>query len=304
MAPGPDLRPRTVGELLDGSFFFYRRYFGRFLLLATIVSLPTLVLAGVTAENAADVLRDALQSSLDSIRHPKADPLEVLGEQLALNLRAQTYGLIGTLLQAVSRGGAIAVMAVVTCAAVQRRPIPGVRDALRRAAPRIPAAILAYASQATLGILLACCMPLGIVALVLVTPVPAIIMFEVGGTERAIRRMLPQGPLGLLLKALLLPPAQVVDGTLRSILLSWHAATIARGTAYVFFVGLFVMFFVGAVTSAVAAALDSSAAWFWLNHYCEVLLLPIVGISVTLWYIDLRVRREAADLAKDAIDLA
>ena len=47
MASGPDLRPRTVGELLDGSFFLYRRYFGRFLLVATVVSLPALILAQV-----------------------------------------------------------------------------------------------------------------------------------------------------------------------------------------------------------------------------------------------------------------
>lgn len=304
MAPGPDLRPRTVGELLDGSFFLYRRYFGRFLLLATIVSLPTLILAGVTAETSADIIREAFQSSFDSIRHPKTDPMEALNEQLAMNLRTQAYSLLSTLLQALSRGGVIAVMAITTWAAVHRQPMPGIRETLRRAAPRIPAAVLAYASQAFLGFLLVCCMPIGVIALVVVTPAPALVMFERGGTERALRGALPRGAVGMLLKAVLLPPAQVIDATLRSILLGWHAATIGRGTCYVFFVYLFVTFFVVAVTSAGAAVLDSMATLFWLNHYCEVLFLPVVGISVTLWYVDLRVRREAADLGEGEIVLA
>ena len=304
MVPGPNFRPRTVGELLDGSFFFYRKHFGRFLLLATIVSLPTLIVAGVTAEAAADVLRDAFQTSLDSIVHPKQDPIEALQEQLALNMRTQTYGLIATLLQALSRGGVIAVMAITTFAALEGRSVPGVRETLRRALPRMPAAVLAYTCQAFLGPFLLCCPPGGVVLLVLITPAPVLVMFEVGAVERGVRAMLPAGALGVLIKGVALAPAQVIDATFRSLILGWHAVTIVRGTSFVFFIGLFVSLFVGAVTGAVTAVLDSGAAWFWLNHYCEVLFLPIVGISVTLWYFDLRIRREAADLIEGEIALA
>ena len=73
MAPGPDLRPRTVGELLDGSFFLYRRYFGRFLIVATAVSLPTLIVAGVTAEQSTEILRKAFEASFENARNPEPD---------------------------------------------------------------------------------------------------------------------------------------------------------------------------------------------------------------------------------------
>ena len=59
-----------------------------------------------------------------------------------------------------------------------------------------------------------------------------------------------------------------------------------------------------AAESAGASLFQSEALFFWLNHYCEVLFLPVVGISITLWYVDLRVRREAADLVEGEITLA
>ena len=60
-------------------------------------------------------------------------------------------------------------------------------------------------------------------------------------------------------------------------------------------------FFVSGVAGTVSGIFESGALFFWLNHYCEVVFLPIVGISVTLWYVDLRVRREAADLIEGEI---
>lgn len=307
MASPSDLRPRTVGELLDGSFFLYRRYFGRFLIVATVVSLRALVIAGLTAKESTDVLRDAWQNMVDSVRHPKTDPFEAFREQLDLNVRIQIVAFVSAILQSFSRGAAVATMAVATWAAVNRLPMPGARGILRSALPRLPGAALAFVAQSAIGMALGplvCCLPLVIIVTVLLTPVPAIVMFEQGALEQSLRSRLPRGPLGLAVKAVALPAAQVIDGTLRGFTLGWHAGTIARGTSYVFFVMLFVSFFVSAIAWVVAELFESGAAWFWMQHYCEVVFLPVVGISVTLWYVDLRVRREAADLLDGEIALA
>lgn len=307
MASGPDLRPRTVGELLDGSFFLYRRYFGRFLLVATIVSLPALVMAGLTAEMSGDALRDYFQSTYDSLRVDQKPTLEDTFARMNTSARFQVFALLGALLQSLSRGASVAMMAVATAAAISGETMPRAREILRRGWARAPGAILAYVSQATMGAAMLpffCCLPIVIVITVLLTPVPALVMFERGAIEMEIRRRAPRGAVGLLVKALLLPPAQVIDATLRSFVLGWHAATIARGTAYVFFVLTFVGVFVSGVAGAVAGLFESEALFFWLNHYCEVLFLPVVGISITLWYVDLRVRREAADLVEGEIALA
>jgi len=307
MASGPDLRPRTVGELLDGSFFLYRRYFARFLLVATIVSLPALVMAGLTAKMSGDALRDYFQSTYDSLRVDKPPTLGDAFSRFGTSARFQVFMLLGALLQSLSRGASVAMMAVATAAAISGERMPRAREILRRGLPRAPGAILAYVSQATMGaamVPLLCCLPVMIVVTVLLTPVPALVMFERGPIELEIRRRAPSGVPGTLVRALLLPPAQVIDATLRSFVLGWHAATIARGTAYVFFVLTFVGVFVSGVAGTFAGLFGSEALFFWLNHYCEVLFLPVVGISVTLWYVDLRVRREAADLVEGEITLA
>jgi hypothetical protein len=296
-----------VGELLDGSFFLYRKHFGRFLLVATAVSLPTLVLAGLMAEESADALRDYLQSTYDSVTVRKDPSLEDTFSQWGANMRFQVAAMIGTLLQSLSRGAAVATMAVATAAALNGHSMPGAREILRRSWRRAPAAILAYVSQAMMGVALLpllCCLPIMVIITVLLTPVPALVMFERGPIERELRGHLPGGVVGLMLKACFLPLAQVIDATLRSFVLGWHAATIARGTSFVFFLLLFVSFFVSGVAGAVAGLFDSGALFFWLNHYCEVVFLPIVGISITLWYVDLRVRREAVDLIEGEIALA
>jgi len=304
MASGPDLRPRSVGELLDGSFFLYRRYFGRFLIVATVVSLPTLIVAGVTAEQSTQVLREAMAASFENARHPETDLLKVIANQPAMDPDFQMMSFLANVLQSLSRGAATATMAVATAYAVSRKAMPSAREIILKALPRIPAAVFAYFFQSMFAVLVVCCMPLGIMVLVLLTPIPALIMFERGPVEREVRAFLPAGPIGLPLKAISLPVAQLIDGTLRSLTLSWHARTVARGTLYVFFVFLFVGFFVQAVSGGIAALVGSGSIWFWVNHYAEVIFLPIVGISVTLWYIDLRIRREGADLLDSEITLA
>ncbi len=304
MPTGPDLRPRTVGELLDGSFFLYRRYFGRFLLVATLVSLPTLVVAGLTAEKSTEILRQAFDAWFQNVRHPEPDPIKAMMNQPAFDPEFQMMSLIAAALQSLSRGAATATMAVATAFAVRREAMPGAIAIVKRALPRIPAAVLAYAFHSTFGFLIVCCPPIGIILMVLLTPIPALIMFEQGAVERELRAHLPTGPIGTLVKICTLPLAQLLDGTLRSLTLSWHAATVARGTLYVFFVYLFVGFFVQAASGGISALIGSESAWFWINHYAEVVFLPVVGISVTLWYIDLRIRREGADLLQDEIALA
>jgi hypothetical protein len=227
-----------------------------------------------------------------------------MANQPALDPKFQLMSFMATLLQSLSRGAATATMAVATAFAVSRETMPSASAIIRRAGPRIPAAVLAYAFQSMFTVLMVCCTPIGVVIMVLLTPIPAVIMFEQGAVEREARTLLPAGLLGTVLKAFLLPIAQLIDGTLRSLTLSWHAATVARGSIYVFFVFLFVSFFSQAVSGSVAIVVEDGSIWFWMNHYAEVIFLPIVGISVTLWYIDLRIRREGADLIEGEIALA
>ena len=154
MPLGSDLRPRTVGELLDGSFFLYRRYFGRFLIVATIVSLPTLIVAGLTAEQSTEVLRDAFESAFENARHPETDFMKAMSKQPAMDPKFQVMSLLATALQSLSRGAATAAMAVATAYAVRRETMPGAREIVRRALPRMPAAVLAYAFQSAFGVLI------------------------------------------------------------------------------------------------------------------------------------------------------
>ena len=108
MASGPDLRPRSVGELLDGSFFLYRRFFGRFLIVATAVSLPALIVAGLTAEQSTQILREATDAWLENLRHPETDPLKAFANQPAMDPEFQLMSFVANVLQSLSRGAATA----------------------------------------------------------------------------------------------------------------------------------------------------------------------------------------------------
>ncbi len=306
--PGrPDLRPRTVAELLDGSFFLYRRHFGRLLMTVTLLSVPTLVIAALTARFATDALRTVFESLVESsTRNPqKYDFGAQLRDQFTMQSQMLPVSVLMSVLQSVSRGGSVAVMAVAAAFAVNRETLPSAVAILRRAAPRVPGAILAHLLQAVVGLSpLGCCLPLLIVAIVVVTPVPAILMFEQGALETRLRRSVGASLPGRVGLAVMLPFAQVADATLRALSLGWHALTLVRGTWLVFVVGTFLSFFVLAAATGVGLLADSWELGFWANHYCEVLFLPVYGVAVVLWYLDLRVRREGADLTVARLELA
>ncbi len=296
MEPVPSLRPRTVGELLDGSFVLYRRHFGKLLLVATLVSLPALVVAGVTAEESTAVLSNVLYDTLESARRNQGNLLQHLRDSLQSAEGLERLSVISALIQAVSRGGAAAAMAVVVGAVAAGQAPPGWWQILRRSLPRMHAAILAQAILGLLTGVFCCCLPLGILANVISMPFAAIAVLERGRVETRVTNALTGRGTPGWLASLLAAPAVLVDATARCFALSWHPMTIGRGTIYVGFLMLFVSVFVSAVSVALALLIDSVAAVYWVQHYAEVLFLPISGIGAALWYIDLRVRREALDL--------
>jgi hypothetical protein len=296
-----DLRPRTIGELLDASFTVYRRAFVRLVLVATVVSVPSMLVATIWAGAAADAMRSYVAILEDMVRHPSQDATKAVEAMFSAVGKILPISLLGNLLQAVSRGASAVAMALAASAAIRREPMPSARDMLRTALPRMPAAVLAQLFlDFAWSSLMCCCLVPGIVAFVLLVAAPAAIALEVGPSERALEAAAARGGALRTFAWLLRPVVAAVDGLIRSATLCFTGAAIARGTVFTFFLFLFVSVFLGVVVFATSAATGSDASWFWAQHYAEVLFLPVLGLGRALWYFDLVARREGADLAPTA----
>lgn len=300
----PDLGPRTFGELLDGAFVVYRRHFGYLLLLALLVSAPALIGSALFADVAAEATANYVRIAMNQPVGASPDELSAhFGRLIEALLELQLPVLAGALLQALSRGGTMALAAILVHAILAGNERPAATVALRRMLPRLPAIVLGpFVLQLGVSFLICCCLPAYVVVVVLLLAQPVIAMLEVGRLETRVREgMADGGALGSvvllpLAYLVVIPAATIIDSTVRSIGLTWGARSVARGTAFTFALYMFGALLTGAVMGVGQYFDQSGAVGFWAQHYGELLVLPAYGVGTTLWYFDLRVRREGLDL--------
>lgn len=297
-----DLRPRTVGEILDASFVLYRKRFGALLLASTVLSIPTLVAAVLLSEGAGEALGGYLSAGVRYVEASgssggRVSPAvtKALSTMMDQARDVQVYTLISAGFQALSRAGACLAGALIAFAAVQRRPTPTGWAMVRGSLPKLVAATGIQVAAALVGAMCAICFPIPIFVGTLVAPVCALMIAETGPQQAAVARW-GFAPL----RWAVLPFACAIDAIGRTFTLSMHGMTLLRGT----FLMSVVLFFVSAIVSVLSLAAgfvaSSMGVWYVANHYAEVLFLPVIGIAFALWYVDLRVRREGLDLTEQA----
>ena len=291
-----DLKPRTVGELLDGAFNIYRRQFARLALLSLIVSLPALVVATLLAGDAAAAARSWYNAIAESARTNRGDFETAMRDSMNAASTLQPFAILSSVLQSIARAGGVVTMSLVAAAAIRRERAASVGAVLRAALPRLPSALgVQVVADYFLSTCLVCCAPLGIVLMVFLCSAGAAIALERGPLESAARAAFPAA-----LRWAAIPFAAALDGVVRSVQLHLNGFTLARGTMFVFFL----LSFVGIVNLGVAALatvfVSTAGGWFWAQHYSEALIGPVWGLGIALWFHDLRVRREGADLAVTA----
>jgi hypothetical protein len=288
-----DLAPRTVGELLDASFFVYRRQFARLVLVAMIVSLPALLVAVMYADGAAAALRSFWDDLMSSVDHNRGgDFLKALEDSNRATAKIQGFALLMGVLQSIERAGGAVTMAVVAAAALRREALPSIATIFREALPRLPAAVLVQVVlDYLLGMCMGCCFPIGIVLTVMLSVTAVAIALERGPMETSVRAGVPAA-----LSWAVVPFAAAVDGVVRSMRLTANAQAIARGTAFIFFLLTFVGIADGVAMGLGAWFAGGSGGWFWAQHCSEALVLPAWGLGAAFWHADLRARREGADL--------
>lgn len=292
-----DLKPRTVGELLDAAFFVYRRQFARLLLIAVIVSLPALVLATIYAGDAAEAARGWWAQLMESShRNSGGDFSRAFEDSFRAVSKLQPFLLLSALLQSTERAAGVVTMAFVAAAALRRETAPSIGTIFRMAAPRFAGAILVQMIlDYVMGLCMTCCLPVGIVLTVLLSCTTVAIALERGPMETAVRAALPAA-----IRWMVLPFVTALDGLVRSVRLTANGPTIGRGTLYLFFLLAFVGIADLAAMSIAAIVAGPSGAWFWAQHWSEALFLPVWGLGIAFWHADLRVRREGLDLAAAA----
>ena len=288
-----DLKPRTVGELLDAAFYVYRRQFPRLVLVAVIVSFPALVITAIYAHDAAAAASDYWTRIMDNARQNTGDVEKAFTNSFNAISKLQPFLLLSQFLQSLERAGGVVAMSIVGAAALRRERAPSVAKILKQAAPRLPAAVLVQmVIDYFLSICMTCCFPVGIVVGVLFACTGAAIALERGPMETSLRASAPAA-----IRWAALPFVTAIDGIVRSVKLSASGPVLGRGTLYLFFL----LTFVG-IADLAAMAIGgilggNSGAWFWAQHCAEALFLPVWGLGITFWYADLRVRREGLDLA-------
>jgi len=291
--PRPDLKPRTVGEILDAAFNVYRGQFARLALVALVAALPALVVATVFAGDAAAAARSWFGMITESGRTNRGDFNRALQDSLDAAYKLQPFAILSGVLQSIERATCVTAMSFVAAAAIRREPAGSAGAILRTALPRVfPAICVQIVVDQVLGSCMGCCPPVGIVLAVMLCCTPSAIALERGPLETAARASVPAP-----LRWAAAPFAAAIDGVVRSVRLHLHGPTLARGTMFLFFL----LSFVGIVNlSAIALAtifVSTAGGWFWAQHYSEALVGPVWGLGVACWFHDLRVRREGVDLA-------
>jgi hypothetical protein len=292
----PDLKPRTVGEILDASFNVYRVQFARLALVGILVSVPAVVIAAIFSSDAAAALRAYTNLLQESATRPSSDPTQQLRLMMEAMGKLVPISLLAFGLQALSRAAAAVAMALVANAAMRRElsiPAAGlVRASLRFLAP---AFLIELAFDMSVSQLSICCPPVGLWLALVLMPAPAILALERGPIAARLAASVPA-----FIRVPLWPFAACADALARSAALSWQGAILGRGLAFLTFLLGFVMIFESAVTAPFSLLAPDSGHWYWVQHCAEALLLPLLGLGRALWYFELITRREGADLAAAA----
>ena len=292
------LRPRTVGEILDASFTLYRRRFWPLLLVATVFSVPTLVVAVAVSSSisngAADTMEGfgayyrALERTQGRWDKNVLDAyLETLNRAMKMNLVLY----LTQIAQSFSRGATCVAAATVAWAAVRGAETPRAWDLVRTTLPRaLPATfiwVLTVAISAACGI----CLPIPILGYAVLGPACAVLALERGNLETSVSKW-SSAPA----RFVVAPFAATIDACGRCFRLTLHGMTLVRGSTLIFFILAFVTIVVLVASLAAGIIWKSFAVGFVVNHYAEVLFLPVIGTACALWYLDVRVRREGIDL--------
>lgn len=290
-----DLKPRTVGELLDAAFYVYRRQFFRLAALAVVVSVPALVIVTLNADAAAEAAGQFWDWFQTAMRQPEKqkDFAAFFREEMRVLAKIQPLAILSQALSALSRASAFVCMAIAGSAALRREKAPPFLELLRQGAPRFAPAVLAqFVLDYFVGIGYACCIVPGIILAVVAAPTVVAITLERGRFETSVRARMPAA-----IRWAVLPFVIAVDGFVRALTLSMHGPTIARGTAFICFLMIFVSVVDTVAAGAATLFVSTGSGWFWAQHYGETVFLPAWGLGLAFWYADLRVRREGLDLA-------
>jgi len=287
-----DLKPRTVGEILDASFSVYRRQFTRLALVAIVVSAPAIVIAAVYSGGAAAAVREFSETIVGASKAPGNDPWKLLEKMVSAYGKLVPAAVLATFLQALSRAGVAAAMAPVALAAVRRAPPPTITEIARAALPRIaPVLLVQLVFDVCWSSFACCCPPIMLFVGVALAPVSAILVLERGAVESGLRAKAPA-----VVASCLAPFAACLDATARAARLSWSAMTFVRAVACFLVLLSFVWIAAAAATTPLSIFAPESGSWYWVQHLAEVLILPVLGLGRALWYFDLVARREGADL--------
>lgn len=287
-----DLKPRTIGEILDAAFNVYRGQFARLALAGILVSIPAVVIAAIFSKDAAAALRSYTTMMEDYATHPQSDPFAQM--KLVFDAMGQLVpiSVLAFALLALSRATVAVAMARVADAALSRElaaPVGGLlRGSLRFV---VPAFVIELLFDMSVSQLTCCCPPLGLWLAVVLLPAPAILVLERG----PLAQRLASAP--AVVRVPLWPFAACIDTVSRAVTLSWQAAIVGRAIAFLTFLIGFLMIFESAATTPLSVLAPDSGHWYWVQHCAEAVLLPLVGLGRALWYFELRVRREGADLA-------
>jgi hypothetical protein len=267
---GQGLRPRTIPQVLDGAVGVLRRHASVMVTVVLVVFVPV-HLAAVLLQRAGG-----------------APATEGFGTGGLLDALGQSSGGAAASLYASSalRSLALAFAGVALAHVVAADALgqaTGAAIALKRAARRFPAVLVAWLFAKTL-IILGTCLALvgGVALLVSFSMTSPVIALETAGPVRALRR-------------------------------SWHLTA----TRWASTLGLVLLVALVSTLVAIAmAALPLLVGLFgpleridWLltaigQVLASLIVVPLVGGSAALWYLDLRVRAEGIDLRMDLDALA
>jgi hypothetical protein len=269
------MRPRTVWDIVDDAFDLYRE---RFMLLfgaTAVVYAPVyLVYLGLLAGPLGRAMRPAATDSPDAAIAAFGGLLLAFGVALPLFVPAQVLH-------------SSAMAAIVEDALTDRhitRIVDAYRPVLRRAAPLLLAGV-----AAGLTVLAASCLPVigTLYAVTLLAFVPQAILLEGRGIGDAFRRSrdLAGSDWGRVLGAILL------IGLISGILTGGLSAILAIAFEMLPKVG-------DSAARETSEQLLSQTA----QSVAGLLLAPLQGITLTLLYYDVRVRREGLDLVAQATE--